>query len=172
MKEIEVLGLNEHIQEELKEEKRVIAFLLNEEFIGIDIKNVTKITKRLDITPVPKTASYILGVMNLRGNIVPVVNLKKKLGLPNDDEKDQDFILIIESALGNVGLMIDQVVGAITIEEEDILPAPINSIGIDSKYITGVIVTNEEYGSKNLLILLDIEKLFEKSSKEESQQER
>ncbi len=167
MKEIEVLGLNEPLEDQFKEEQRVIAFLLNEELIGIDIKNVTKISKRLDITPVPKTPDHILGVMNLRGNIVPVVNLKKMLNLPNAEEENQEFILIIDSAIGNIGLLIDQVVGAITIEEEEIQPAPINSIGIDSRFITGVIITNEEYGDKNLLIILDIDKLFYKEEETE-----
>ncbi|MRJ01884.1 MAG: purine-binding chemotaxis protein CheW [Epsilonproteobacteria bacterium] len=166
MREIEVLGLNEPLEDQFKEEQRVIAFLLNEELIGIDIKNVTKISKRLDITPVPKTPEHILGVMNLRGNIVPVVNLKKMLGLPKADQSDQEFILIIDSVIGNIGLLIDQVVGAITIEEEEIQPAPINSIGIDSRFITGVIITREEYGNKNLLILLDIDKLFFKEEEE------
>ncbi len=166
MNDIEVLGLSELQEEELKEEQRVIAFLLNQELIGIDIKNIIKITKRLDITPVPKTPEHILGVMNLRGNIVPVVNIKKMLGLPQADEDNQEFILIIDSAIGNIGLMIDQVVGAITIDDEEILPAPINSIGIDSKYITGVVVTEEDVGDKNLLILLDIDKLFQKSEQE------
>ncbi|BCD61842.1 MULTISPECIES: chemotaxis protein CheW [Nitratiruptor] len=166
MNDIEVLGLSETIEEDLKEEQRVIAFLLNKELIGIDIKNIIKITKRLDITPVPKTPEHILGVMNLRGNIVPVVNVKQMLGLPHDKKEEQEFILIIDSAIGNIGLMIDQVVGAITIDDEEILPAPINSIGIDAKYITGVVVTDEEVGDKNLLILLDIEKLFHKSDQE------
>lgn len=166
MKDIEVLGLSEDIEESLKEEKRVIAFLLNEELIGIDIKNIIKITKRLDITPVPKTPEHILGVMNLRGNIVPVVNTKKMLGLPHAEENNQEFILIIDSSIGNIGLMIDQVIGAITIEDDEILPAPINSIGIDSKYITGVIVTNEEMENRNLLILLNIDKLFQKNDAE------
>ena len=168
MSEMEVLGIAEIPEESLAEENRVIAFLLNEELIGIDIKNIIKITKKLDITPVPKTPEHILGVMNLRGNIVPVVNIKKMLGLPNADNPDeQEFILIIDSEIGNIGLMIDQVVGAITIQEEDIQPAPINSIGIDSKYITGVIVTSEEIGNKNLLILLDIDKLFYKPEEKE-----
>ncbi|NPA64410.1 MAG: purine-binding chemotaxis protein CheW [Epsilonproteobacteria bacterium] len=166
MREIEVLGLNEPMEDQFKEEHRVIAFMLNEELIGIDIKNVTKISKRLDITPVPKTPDHILGVMNLRGNIVPVVNLKKMLGLPRDDDSDQEFILIIDSAIGNIGLLIDQVVGAITIDQEEVQPAPINSLGIDSKFITGVIITKEEYGNKNLLILLDIDKLFYKEDEE------
>ncbi len=169
MHDIEVLGLAQPLENQLKEEKRVIAFLLNGELIGIDIKNVTKITKKLDITPVPKTPEYILGVMNLRGNIVPVVNLKRMLNLPNQED-ESDFILIIDSSIGNIGLMIDQVVGAITIEDEEILPAPINSIGIDSKFITGVIVTNEEYGDKNLLILLDIDKLFHKQESQENEE--
>ena len=172
MNEMEVLGLNEHLTEDVKEEDRVIAFLLNEELIGIDIKNIIKITKKLDITPVPKTPEHILGVMNLRGNIVPVVNIKKMLGLPNaDNEDEQEFILIIDSELGNIGLMIDKVVGAITIEDDEILPAPINSIGIDSKFINGVIVLNEEIGNKSLLILLDIDKLFYKED-EESEKKR
>lgn len=166
MKDIEVLGLSEHLEENLKEENRVIAFLLNDELIGIDIKNIIKISKRLDITPVPKTPDHILGVMNLRGNIVPVVNTKKMLGLPNADKSNQEFILIIDSAIGNIGLMIDQVVGAITIEDDEVLPAPINSIGIDSKYITGVVVTHEERKNKNLLILLNIDKLFHKNDSE------
>ncbi len=167
MKEMEVLGLSEIQPEDIKEEKRVIAFLLNEELIGINIKNIIKITKKLDITPVPKTAEHIMGVMNLRGNIVPVVNIKKMLDLPNADNVDeQEFILIIDTELGNIGLMIDKVVGAITIEDEEIQPAPINSIGIDSRYITGVIVTDEEIGNKNLLILLDIDKLFHKNEEE------
>ncbi|BCD68407.1 chemotaxis protein CheW [Nitratiruptor sp. YY09-18] len=161
MKDIEVLGLSELPEESIKEENRVIAFLLNNELIGIDIKNIIKITKKLEITPVPKTSEHILGVMNLRGNIVPVVNVKKMLNLPHaDDINEQDLILIIDSEMGHVGLVIDKVVGAITIQEEDIQPAPINSIGIDSQYIIGVIVTHEEIGNKNLLILLDIDKLF------------
>ena len=170
MKDIEILGIKEPSTDELKEEKRVIAFLLNNELIGIDIKNIIKITKKLDITPVPKTPEYIVGVMNLRGNIVPVINIKKMLHLPNADNEDQEFILIIDSELGNIGLMIDQVVGAITIEDEEILPAPINSIGIDSKYIVGVIVLNNGGDAeKNLLIVLDIDKLFNKNDTENTE---
>jgi len=165
MAETEVLGVKEHIQESIKNEERVISFRLNDELIGIDIKKIIKITKKLDITPVPKTKDYILGVINLRGNIVPVVDLKKMLDLPNE-EKEQNFILVIDSELGNIGLMVDEIEGANTIELEDIQPTPINAIGIDSKYITGVVMAkNEESQEKNLLILLDIDKLFESEEK-------
>ena len=170
MSEMQILGVTEQPYEDLKQEERVIAFMLNDELIGINIKNVTKITKKLDISPVPKTPDYIVGVMNLRGNIVPVVNLKKMLNLPNSDDLNQEYIIIIDTQIGNIGLLIDQVVGAITIEDKEILPAPINSIGIDSKYVIGVIIINEEEQTqhKNLLILLDTDKLFNKKEMQEN----
>ncbi len=170
MSEMQVFGVTEQIGENLKQEERVIAFMLNEEMIGINIKNVTKITKKLDISPVPKTPEHIVGVMNLRGNIVPVVNLKKMLNLPNSNELNQEYIIIIDTEIGNIGLLIDQVVGAITIEDKEVLPAPINSIGIDSKYVIGVIITNEdpETHHKDLLILLDTDKLFNKKENQEN----
>ncbi|BAF69717.1 purine-binding chemotaxis protein CheW [Nitratiruptor sp. SB155-2] len=173
MGEMKVFGIDESTTQSIKEEERVIAFMLNDELIGINIKNVTKITKKLDISPVPKTPEYIIGVMNLRGNIVPVVNLKKMLDLPKSDTIDQEYILIIDTEIGNIGLMIDKVVGAITIENEEILPAPINSIGIDTKYVIGVIITDQEekeHSKRNLLILLDTDKLFNKKEIQENQE--
>ena len=170
MSEMQVFGVAEQIGENIKQEERVIAFMLNDEMIGINIKNVTKITKKLDISPVPKTPEHIVGVMNLRGNIVPVVNLKKLLNLPNSDELNQEYIIIIDTEIGNIGLLIDQVVGAITIEDKEVLPAPINSIGIDSKYVIGVIIAKEdpETHRKDLLILLDTDKLFNKKDHQEN----
>ena len=170
MAETEVLGIKEETKEHLKNEERVISFRLNEELIGIDIKKIIKITKKIDITPVPKTKEYILGVINLRGNIVPVVDLKKMLDLPNED-KEQNFILVIDSNLGNIGLMVDEIEGANTIDIDEIQPTPINAIGIDSKYITGVVMAkDEESNEKNLLILLDIDKLFETEEKNPEEQ--
>jgi purine-binding chemotaxis protein CheW len=179
MNKIDMLALHKalkNVNQEEKEENRVIAFLINEELIGIDIKNVIKITKKLDITPVPKTPSHILGVMNLRGNIVPVVNLKQILNLPerdmDDDENNKnkhEFILIIDSTLGNVGLLIDKVIGAVAIKEEEIQPTPISSLDIDSKFTTGVVIVKDEnHKKRNLLILLNINKLFEKEEENQS----
>ncbi len=166
MEEIEVLGIKEQAKNEFKKEERVISFKLNEELIGIDIKKIIKITKMLDITPVPKTKEYILGVINLRGNIVPVIDLKKMLELSKKEDEEQNFILVIDSELGNIGLLVDKIEGANTISIDEIQPAPINSIGIDSKYITGVVMAyNEKKDEKNLLILLDVDKLFPSNEK-------
>lgn len=161
MAQMEVLGIKEQANLSIKNEERVISFKLNDELIGIDIKKIIKITKDLDITPVPKTKEYILGVINLRGSIVPVVDLKKMLNLPNKASEKENFILVIDSKLGHIGLVVDKIEGANSIEPDEVQPVPINSVGIDSKFLTGVVIAkNEESGEKNLLILLDIDKLF------------
>lgn len=158
--EMQVLGIKA-IEEEIIHEERVITFRLNEELIGINISDITKITKDVEITPVPKTKNYILGVMNLRGNIIPVVSLKKMFKF-EDKEQDYDhpIVIVVESELGQIGITVDNIEGAVKISPEDIQPPPMNAIGIDSEYIKGVIMLSDE-----LLILLDIKKIFRKEDK-------
>lgn len=130
--EMQVLGIKT-VEEEVIHEERVITFKLNEELIGIDINDITKITKDVEITPVPKTKNYILGVMNLRGNIIPVVSLKKMFKL-EDKEQDYDLpiVIVVESELGQIGITVDNIEGAVKISPEDIQQPPMNAIGIDS----------------------------------------
>ncbi len=162
MSETKVLGLKEDFQESQNTEQRVITFRLNEELIGIDIQSVIKITKSFEITPVPKTPHFILGVMNLRGNIIPIVSLKEKLGIPELEGKNLDelTIVVIDTEIGYIGVIVDKIEGATVIDKNEILPPPMNSVGIDSEFIKGVVMT---VGSrKELLILLDVSKIFNK----------
>ncbi|WP_293446507.1 chemotaxis protein CheW [Persephonella sp.] len=159
MSEIEVLGLRE-VKKEVSTEERLITFYLNDEFIGVNIKDVIKITKDIDITPVPKTKNYILGVMNLRGNIIPVVSLKKKFNLDGEDNLEHPIIVVVETDLGHIGITVDRVEGAINVNPEEIQPPPMNSIGIDPEFIDGVIMIEDSTGKKELLTLLNIKKIF------------
>ena len=159
MSEIEVLGLRE-IKKEVSTEERLITFYLNDELIGVNIKDVIKITKDMDITPVPKTKDYILGVMNLRGSIIPVVSLKKKFNLISEDNPEHSMIIIVDTDLGHIGITVDKVEGAINIDPEDIKPSPMSSIGIDPEFIDGVIMIGESSRKKELLTLLNIKKIF------------
>ncbi|HHG75034.1 MAG TPA: purine-binding chemotaxis protein CheW [Persephonella sp.] len=159
MSEIEVLGLRE-VKKEVSTEERLITFYLNDEFIGVNIKDVIKITKDIDITPVPKTKNYILGVMNLRGNIIPVVSLKKKFNLDGDDDLEHPMIVVVETDLGHIGITVDRVEGAVNVNPEEIQPPPMNSIGIDPEFIDGVIMIEDSTGKKELLTLLNIKKIF------------
>ena len=158
--EMQVLGIKT-VEEEIIHEERVITFRLNEELVGIDINDITKITKDVEITPVPKTKNYILGVMNLRGNIIPVVSLKKMFQLEDKEEDyDHPVVIVVETDLGQIGVTVDNIEGAVKISPDDIQPPPMNAIGIDPEYIKGVVMLTEE-----LLILLDIKKIFKKEDK-------
>ncbi|WP_029521055.1 chemotaxis protein CheW [Persephonella sp. IF05-L8] len=158
MSELEVLGLRE-IEAEVTNEERLITFRLGDELVGVNIKDVIKITKDIEITPVPKTKPYILGVMNLRGNIIPVVSLKKKFNLQGE-EVEKPTIVVVETELGHIGITVDKVEGAININPKDIQPPPMNSIGIDPEFIEGVVMIDTEDGHKELLTLLNIKKIF------------
>ncbi len=162
MKDLEVLGIRE-IEKSASYEERLITFRLNEELIGVNIQDVIKITKDIDITPVPKTKEYILGVMNLRGNIIPVVTLKKMFNLPEKNKNGKKTIVVVETELGHIGILVDKVEGAININPDDIQPAPMNAIGIDPEFIDGVIMISGEK-DKELLTLLNIKKIFRKEN--------
>ena len=156
--EMQIVGIKE-LKEEIIHEERIITFRLNEELIGIDINDVTKITTNVEITPVPKTPHYILGVMNLRGNIIPVVSLKKMFNLSNQEENiESATVIVVETDVGQIGISVDEIEGAIKISPDDIQLPPMNAIGIDPEYIKGVVMLKEE-----LLILLDIKKIFKKN---------
>jgi purine-binding chemotaxis protein CheW len=96
--------------------------------------------------------------MNLRGKIVPVVNLKEHLGIKftiPEDIYEKNKIVIIDTPKGEVGIIVDQIIGSIKFPESDILPEPIGTIGIDVKFIQGVVQLDKE-----LLIILNIETIF------------
>jgi len=138
-------------------EAQVIAFYLNSELVGIPIEKVIEIAVNRDITPVPKSASYISGVMNLRGKIVPVVDLKRYGGIGkfSGEALRKNNIVIVETLKGEVGILADRIAGSIRFMENSVVPEPIGSIGIDTEYITGVVQVNED-----LLVILDINAIF------------
>ncbi|SMP15038.1 purine-binding chemotaxis protein CheW [Desulfurobacterium pacificum] len=157
-KEMNILGVEELIGEVHEKEIQVIAFKLGEELISVPIEKVVEITNDRDITPVPKAPSFVIGVMNLRGKIVPVINLKEHLGIPGvipEDIYTNNRIVILDTPKGEVGVIVDEIVGSIKFLEGDILPEPIGTIGIDVKFISGVVQLE-----KDLLIILNIESIF------------
>ncbi len=159
---MEIVGIKEIYDKPVSKEQRLIAFKLNNELVGVDITDVVKITKTTDITPVPKTPDHVLGVMNLRGNIIPVVTLKRKLGLQEDaNDINEKIIVVVDTELGYIGCLVDQIDGAIVINSDEVLPPPMNSIGIDPEFIKGVVMV-EKNQKRELLIILDIAKIFKK----------
>ena len=132
-----------------------VSFVLSKEKYAIDIMSVEEILRKIDITPVPNAPSFIEGIVNIRGKVIPVVDLKKKLniGLSNDDGNVR--IVITNLRNKRVGFLVDSVEEVVRIDKSIIEQAPALSVNVDSDYISGVAKTE-----KGMIILLDINKIF------------
>ncbi len=122
---------------------------------GINILNIQEINKHFEITKVPQAAAYINGILNLRGRIVTIIDLGKKLGLdPVTQDKDNRNI-IVNSEDEHIGLLVDAISDVVIAKKDDIEPAPSNIGGVKGKYFQGVLKT------KNQLIgILDIDEVL------------
>lgn len=110
-----------------------VVFKLNDEYYGIDIHNVENIEKLLTITRVPYTESHIEGVVNLRGNVIPVVDLRKRFDLPKKELNDETRIIIVNINDLKVGMIVDSSSEVLKLERTDIDVAPAirGSINVD-----------------------------------------
>ncbi|MBN1243583.1 MAG: chemotaxis protein CheW [Spirochaetales bacterium] len=138
---------------------QLVTFQLSEELYGIDIMDVKEIVRVQDIRPLPNAPGYIEGLFNLRGEIIPIINLHKRFHLKKaqlgEDEQLLSGFIIIDIERMKLGIIIDKVERVISIEVNDIQPPPQMLSGIGAEYIQGVV--NQE---KGYLILLDIRKIF------------
>lgn len=101
-----------------------VVFKLSGEFYGIDITNVENIEKLIPITRVPYTEKYIKGVVNLRGNVIPVVDLRSRFELPKKDFDDESRIIIVNIHELKVGMIVDSSSEVLKLDREDIDAAP------------------------------------------------
>lgn len=97
--------------------------LMNEQY-GVAIETVREINQYGEVTPVPRTPEYVKGVMNLRGKIIPVVNLRIKFGMSAQDISRDTCIIVIDTAIGQVGMIVDSVKEVVDLEEAQIEPPP------------------------------------------------
>jgi purine-binding chemotaxis protein CheW len=122
---------------------------------GINILNIQEINKHFEITKVPQASDYIEGILNLRGRIVTIIDLGKKLGLaPVNKDKDNRNI-IVNSEDEHIGLLVDAISDVALAKKEDIEPAPSNIGGVKGKFFQGVLKTE-----KHLIGILDIDEVL------------
>jgi len=138
------------------DEMQVVAFRLDNEEYAVDILAVQEIIRPTAITRVPKAPAFVKGVINLRGNVVPVINLRKRFGINKEDLTDNNArIIILNIDEIKIGITVDSVTEVIRIGSEDIEePNLIESI--DKKFVEGV----GKYDDR-LLILLNLEEILE-----------
>lgn len=139
-----------------KEEMQVVAFRLDAEEYAVDILSVHEINKMLAITRVPRAPKYIQGVVNLRGNVIPVINLHQRFKLGEFRQTDDSRIIIFRHGDVPAAILVDQVSEVLGIKTADIKKASQVYSSLDSELIQGVV----HIGGR-LLILLNLGKLLE-----------
>ncbi|MCT7357435.1 MAG: chemotaxis protein CheW [Thalassobium sp.] len=132
-----------------------VTFRLENETYGINVMQVQEVLRYSEIAPVPGAPPYVLGIINLRGNVVTVIDTRLRFGLPTADTTDQTRIVIIEAEGQVVGILVDAVAEVVYLRQSEIETTP--NVGNDesAKFIQGVCHKNDE-----LLILVDLEKLM------------
>jgi purine-binding chemotaxis protein CheW len=143
-------------------EKQYVIFKLGSEEYGIYIMNVREITEFKETTKIPNAPSFIDGVINLRGSVIPVINLKKRFNLEETDIKRNSRIIIVTMNEKQVGFIVDDASQVLTLKEEDIDNPPEIIAGVDRKYIVGIGKVDEK-----IIILLDLAEVFSKEEKRE-----
>jgi purine-binding chemotaxis protein CheW len=136
---------------------QLVTFRLGNEEFGVDILKVQEINRMMDITRIPNAPPFIEGVINLRGKIIPIVDLRKKLGFNNESGFSEKTTRIIVVELDGLvlGFIVDSVSEVLRIPENTIEPPPSIVGGVESDYIEGVGKLDNR-----LLILLELKKLF------------
>ncbi len=143
------------VLEEDTQHGRFLTFTLEEEVYGIEIKYVTEIIGMQSITKVPEVPEYVKGIINLRGKIIPVIDVRLKFGKKPIEYDDRTCIVVIDIIEVSVGLIVDNVDEVLTIGDQDIATPPANKTGFENKYIKGI----GKSGNK-VQLLLDCEKLL------------
>jgi len=135
------------------------SFYVGEALCGMDILKVQEINKLIEMTRVPQAPEYVLGILNLRGEIVTIIDLGKKLGLKSTELNNKTRNIIVNSNGEHIGLMVEQISDVIQVEWEKVEPPPANIGDVQGKYFTGVFKTADR-----LIGILDVEKVLKEES--------
>lgn len=119
--------------------RQLVIFRLGEGSYGLDIQSVREINRLIDITPIPLAPEFVDGIINLRGSIIPVVNLGQRFNLDRAGQSKDARIVVVESDANTVGLVVDEVSEVLRLPATEIDPASnLSSNGIDLDFVQGV----------------------------------
>lgn len=149
------MNLLDKTKSDQQELLQLVSFKIGEEEFGVDILSVQEINRMSQITKVPNTPDFIEGVINLRGRIIPVLDLRVKLGLMKLEHNKNTRIVVVEFKEQTVGFIVDEVSEVLRIPKNITEAPPAMVGGIDSEYITSIGKLEDR-----LLILLDLEKIL------------
>ncbi len=136
--------------------KQVVTFSVDVEEYGIEILKVQEVVRLPDITKLPRAPHFIKGIIDLRGTVIPIIDLREKFGLMSKEYKSNTRVIIIEVEEKKIGMIVDNVSQVISTPESNILPPPSSMSKSNSeRYIDGVVKID-----KHFIILLNIDHIF------------
>jgi purine-binding chemotaxis protein CheW len=146
---------NQQTTNQSKDIVELATFYIGDALCGMDILKVQEINKLMQMTKVPQAPDYVLGILNLRGQIVTILDLGRKLGLGDTDISQDPRNIIVNSAGGHVGLLVRRISDVVSADMGKRERAPANMSGIQGEYFTGVYKTDD-----NLIGILDVDKVL------------
>jgi purine-binding chemotaxis protein CheW len=147
--------VRENRRQEAAGTMQLVSFRLAQEEYGIEITHVREIILLGDITRVPQTPEYIKGLINLRSSVIPIVDLRLRLGLPRGERTDDTRIMVVNVAGKTIGIVVDAVSQVLRISRDQITPPPATVAGLGREFLRGLVKLDER-----LLILLDIDEIL------------
>ena len=158
------MGIEAAVQERAKDsgagrEGKYLTFALDREEYGIGIMKIKEIIGLMKVTAVPRTPEYVLGVINLRGKVIPVIDLRLRFGMKSAESTERTCIIVVEidspSGPVMIGIVVDSVSDVLNIREEDIEAGLTFGAGLDTGYILGMAKTEN-----SVKILIDIDRVL------------
>lgn len=145
---------DDHVEDTL-EEQQLVVFELSNESYGVDIGAVNTIIRMQEVTAVPRSQEFVEGVINLRGSIIPVIDLRKRFGLAEGEITKASRIVVVEADGQLIGMVVDAVTETLRLSRDVIEPPSPIVTSIDSQYVRGVGKLENR-----LVILLDVDKVL------------
>lgn len=143
------------VVEQAEATNQIVSFRLANEEYGVNIMRVQEIILPGEITQMPEVPDYICGLINLRGHVIPIVDLRKRFGLPVSDRDEHTRIIVVNVGTKTIGMVVDAVNEVLRINDEQLEPPPSSIVGIEHVYIKALVKFEDK-----LLILLDIESIL------------
>lgn len=150
-------NINDLVQSQaVNADKQYIIFTIGEEEYAIQILGVQEIRGWMKTTPLPNTPEYVRGVTNLRGNIVPVFDLRARFSQNLTNVTDRHVVIMVEVMGRTIGLLVDAISDILTIDNSQVQPAPTANLTVDTQYIDGLFASDDR-----MLALVNTNRLFD-----------
>ena len=141
--------------------REYLTFTLGDEEYGVAILEVQEIRGQSTVTPIPNTAPHVRGVMNLRGTIIPVIDLRAKFGLPEAPSAMSIVTIVVHVGKKVVGLLVDGVSDVVKLTAADVQPPPDLAVSVDARLIDGLAMREDK-----LVMLLDLAEVLDQETRD------